>query len=106
MLDVNVKSINGYGIISPRNQSVVADFIYDSVQEFIPGSVYCLQKGTDKYLYADDRMSDRYEDVIAGTENSYFVVKQNGLYGVLTPENECLLECSQEEIPVNHLTHH
>ena len=97
---VIVKSINGYGIISPRNQSVVADFIYDSVQEFIPGSVYCLQKGTDKYLYADDRMSDRYEDVIAGTENSYFVVKQNGLYGVLTPENECLLECSQEEIPV------
>ena len=95
-----VKSINGYGVISPRDQSIVADFIYDSVQEFVQGAVYCLQKGSEKYLYADDRISVGYEDIIPGTENSYFVVKQNGLYGVLTPKNECLLACSQEEIPV------
>ncbi len=95
-----VKSIDGYGVISPRTRNVVADFVYDSVEEFVPASIYCLQKGAYKYLYADDRMSDRYDAVIPGADNSYFVVRQNGLYGVLTPKNECLLECSQKEVPV------
>ena len=95
-----VKAEGGYGIISPRNQSVVADFIYESAQEFVPGSIYCLQKDDSKYLYADDKMSAQCEEVIAGADNAYFVVKQNGLYGVLTPLNECLLPCSQTEVPV------
>ena len=95
-----VKSINGYGIISPRDRSIVAEFVHDSMEVFIPGSIYCLQKGSEKYLYADDRMSEGYEDIIPGVDNAYFVIKQNGLYGVLTPKHECLLACSQTEIPV------
>lgn len=95
-----VRSINGYGIISPDDQSVVADFTYDSVKEFVPGSIYCLQKDGYHYLYADDRLSVRYEEVIPGEDNAYFVVKKDGLYGVLTPKNKYLLVCSQAEVPV------
>ena len=95
-----VKAKDGYGIISPRNQSVVADFVYDSVQEFVHGSIYCLQKDGFKYLYADDKMSAPCEEVTPGADNAYFVVKQKGLYGVLTPVNEFLIPCSQTEAPV------
>ena len=95
-----VKAESGYGIISPGNQSIVADFIYDSVQEFVPGSIYCLQKDGYKYLYAGDRLSEAYESVVPGEDNAYFVVRKDGLYGVLTPANTLLLPCSQTDAPV------
>ena len=95
-----VETATGYGIISPRDRSVVAEFKYDSVTEFAPNSIYCLQKGTQKCLYADDKVSALYDDVIPGAGNSYFVVKRNGYYGLLTSKNEILLSCSQKEVPV------
>ena len=95
-----VKAECGYGIISQKTKSLVADFIYDQMVEFVPGSIYCLHKGEYKYLCIDEVMSPEYEDVVPGADNEYFVVKQNGLYGVLTPQNEILLPCSQTEVPV------
>ena len=95
-----VMSESGYGIISKRDLSIVADFVYDSVQELVPGTIYCLQRGASKYLCIDEVMSSEYEDVIPSADNEYFVVRQNGLYGVLTPKNEVLLACSQTEVPV------
>lgn len=90
----------GYGIISPESRSVVAEFVYDSIREFVPSSVYCLQKGSEKYLYADDKLSKEYDDIIPGEDNMYFVVKKGDLYGVLTQNNISILSCSQTEIPV------
>ena len=97
---VVVKAEGGYGVISPRDQRVVADFEYDSVKEYVSGTIYCLQKGATKYLYADDKMSAQCEELVPGVGNAYFVVKQNGSYGVLTPANEFLIPCSQTDAPV------
>lgn len=95
-----VKAAGGYGIISHKDQSVVADFIYDSVEEYVHGSIYCLGKDAYKYLCINEVISSAYEEVIPGEENGYFVVKQEGLYGVMTPKGEILLPCSQTEVPV------
>ena len=95
-----VKVEGVYGIISQKDQSVVADFVYDSIQEYVPGHIYCLQKGDHKCLCIDEVMSNMYEDVIPGADNEYYVVRENGMYGVLTPEFEMLLPCSQTEVPV------
>ena len=95
-----VKAEGGYGIISPNNYFVVADFEYDSVQELVPYAAYCLQKDGKKYLYAGEKLSHGYDDVIPGPGKSYFVVKQNGKYGIVTTQNVTLLSCTQDEMPV------
>ncbi len=95
-----VKTDTGYGIISPRNRSVVAEFKYDEVTELVRGSIYCLRKGVQKCLYADDKLSELYDDLTPGAGNSYFIVKRNGYYGLLTSKNDRLLSCSQKDIPV------
>ena len=94
-----VKAKGGYGIISPHDQSIVADFVYDAVQEYVRDSIYVLRKGNKKYLYADDRLSDPYDDVIPGVDNSYFVIMNSGRYGVLSSSNDCLLSCTQTYMP-------
>ena len=95
-----VKAEEGYGIISPKNYFVVAGFVYDSVKEFVTWEAYCLQKGQKKYLYAADKLSMGYEDIIPEQGGAYYVVKNNGKYGILTSKNEVLLSCSQDAIPV------
>ena len=95
-----VKTESGYGIITQKNYFVVADFIYDSVKELVSWEVYSLQKGSKKYLYAADKLSMGYDDIIPGQGASYFVVKHNGKYGILTTKNETLLSCCQDEMPV------
>ena len=95
-----VKTEGGYGIITQKNYFVVADFIYDSVKELIPWEVYCLQKGSKEYLYAADKLSMGYDDIIPAQGSAYFVVQHNGKYGIVTTRNETLLSCSQDEIPV------
>ena len=95
-----IRAEDGYGIISPRNQSVVAEFVYDSVREYVPRSVYVLQKGSKKYLYAADCLSDEYDDIVPGPRNEYFVVEKNGLYGVMSQQNVQLLPCNQTQRPI------
>lgn len=97
---VVVEAEGGYGIISPKNYFVVADFEYDSVRELIPNAAYCLQKDGKKYLYAGEKLSHGYEDVIPGSGKSYFVVKQDGKYGAVTTQNATLLSCTQDEMPI------
>lgn len=95
-----VKAEEGYGIITQKNYFTVADFIYDSVKELVSWEVYSLQKGSKKYLYAADKLSMGYDNIIPGLGATYFVVQHNGKYGILTSKNEVLLSCSQDEIPV------
>lgn len=95
-----VKTEGGYGIITQKNYFTVADFIYDSVKELVSWEVYSLQKGSKKYLYAADKLSMGYDNIIPGLGATYFVVQHNGKYGILTSKNEVLLSCSQDEIPV------
>lgn len=95
-----VETEGGYGIITQKNYFVVADFIYDSIKELISWEVYSLQKGPKKYLYASDKLSMGYDDIIPGQGANYFVVKHNGKYGILTTKNETLLSCCQDEMPV------
>lgn len=95
-----VKTESGYGIISPRNYYLVADFLYESVKELITWDAYILQKGAKKYLYAADKMSMAYDEVILGHGQEYFSVKRDGKWGVVTRGNEVLLSCSQDEIPM------
>lgn len=95
-----VKTEGGYGIITQKNYFTVADFIYDSVKELVSWEIYTLQKGSKKYLYAADKLSMGYDNIIPGQGASYFVVQHNGKYGILTSKNEMLLSCSQDEIPV------
>lgn len=95
-----VMAEGGYGIISQKNYFTVADFIYESVKEFVTWEAYCLQKGSKKYLYAADKLSMGYDNIIPGQGAAYFVVQHNGKYGILTSKNEVLLSCSQDEIPV------
>ena len=95
-----VKAESGYGIISPRNYYLVADFLYESVKELITWDAYILQKGAKKYLYAADKMSMAYDEVILGHGQEYFSVKRDGKWGVVTRGNEVLLSCSQDEIPM------
>lgn len=95
-----VKAEEGYGIITQKNYFVVADFIYDSVKELISWEVYSLQKDSKQYLYAADKLSMGYDNIIPGQGAAYFVVQHNGKYGIVTTRNEILLSCSQDEIPV------
>ena len=95
-----VKAESGYGIISPRNYYLVAEFVYESVKELITWDAYILQKGAKKYLYAADKMSMAYDEVILGHGQEYFSVKRDGKWGVVTRGNEVLLSCSQDEIPM------
>ena len=95
-----VKAEEGYGIITQKNYFTVADFIYDSVKEFVSWEVYSLQKGSKKYLYAADKLSMGYDNIFPGHGAAYFVVQHNGKYGILTSRNEVLLSCCQDEIPV------
>lgn len=95
-----VQTENGYGIVSPSNYFTVADFVYDSVKEIVSNKAYCLQKDSKKYLYVADKLSMGYEDVIPEQGRAYYVVKNNGKYGILTSKNEVLLSCSQDAIPV------
>ena len=95
-----VKTEGGFGIITQKNYFVVADFIYDSVKELVPWEVYSLQKGSKKYLYAADKLSMGYDDIISAQGASYFVVQHNGKYGILTTANEVILSCCQDEMPV------
>ena len=95
-----VQTEGGYGIISPENHFVVADFVYDSVKQLVTDKAYCLQKDSKKYLYSGDKLSMGYDDIIPGHGGDYYVVKNNGLYGVLALRNEVLLSCSQDKIPV------
>ena len=95
-----VQTENGYGIVSPSNYFTVADFVYDSVKEIVSNEAYCLQKDSKKYLYVADKLSMGYEDVIPEQGGAYYVVKNNGKYGILTSKNEVLLSCSQDAIPV------
>lgn len=95
-----VQTEGGYGIISQKNYFTVADFVYDSVKELVTWEAYCLQKDSKSYLYAADKLSMGYEEIISVQDGAYFVVKHNGKYGILTSENEVLLSCSQDEIPV------
>lgn len=95
-----VKTEGGYGIITQKNYFTVADFIYDSVKELVSWEVYSLQRGSKKYLYAADKLSMGYDNIIPGQGAAYFVVQHNGKYGIVTPKNEVLLSCSQDEIPM------
>ena len=95
-----VKTDGGYGIISHKDQSIVADFIYDSVEMYVHGSIYCLSKDGYKYLCINEVITSAYEEIIPGEEYGYFVVKHEGLYGVMTPKGEILMPCSQTEVPV------
>lgn len=97
---VILKTEKGCGIVSHRTLKVVADFGYESVKEIVSGSVYTLQKGGKKYLYADDKLSSGFDEIIPGPSKAYYVVKDNGVYGVLKPNNSFLLACSQTELPV------
>lgn len=97
---VILKTEKGVGIVSNKTLKVVAGFEYESVQQIVSGSVYSLHKGGKKYLYAADRLSAGYEAIIPGPSKAYYVVKNNGLYGVLKPNNDRLLECTQNELPV------
>ena len=62
--------------------------------EYIPDSVYGLQKDSLKYLYADDKLSVPYEEVIVGPGKIYYVVVKDGLYGVMSHTSKMLAECS------------
>lgn len=97
---VIVKTKGGYGIISPNNLLIVADFKYDNVMELVPGVAWCLEKSGKKYLYAADMLSMGYDNVINGSGMQYFVVKNGDEYGILSRENKVLLSCSQQEFPV------
>ena len=97
---VILKTEKGVGIVSNKTLKVVAGFEYESVQQIVSGSIYSLHKGGKKYLYAADRLSSGYEAIIPGPSKAYYVVKNNGLYGVLKPNNDRLLDCTQNELPV------
>ena len=53
-----------------------------------------------KYLCVGDDLSKGYDDIIAGADNAYFVVKENGKFGVITPRLTPLLASCQDKAPV------
>ena len=53
-----------------------------------------------KYLCIGDDLSKGYDDIIAGADNAYFVVKENGKFGVITPRLTPLLASCQDKAPV------
>ena len=91
-------SEDGYGIISPKTLRIVADFSHDSIEEVVENSIYIVCQGDKKALYADDKLSKEYDDIIP--ENLYIVVKTGERYGVLSTSNTILLATQQKDIPV------
>ena len=62
--------------------------------------VIVLAEDGKKYLCVEDEVSKGYEDIKAGLANAYFAVKENGKYGLITPDFTSLLNCCQDNVPV------
>ena len=62
--------------------------------------IIILAEDGKKYLCVGEEVSKGYEDIMAGAENAYFAVKENGKYGLITPAFTSLLMCCQDNVPV------
>lgn len=88
------------GVVSPHTFELVAPFEYDAYQVIKDFFLLTSMSTKKKAVYAQDKLSMRYDDIALSPDTTYFITKDQGKYGAMNFSNDVLLPCELDYEPM------